>query len=143
MDARRLDRELIDYLFVLHDHVHGELKSMLRELELTDAQAGALWRLTGEPPMTARRLAEVLNCDASTATSMIDRLERQGLVSREPHPTDRRAKIVRLTLEGCTLRDRVIRHAVERSPFARLDEESRRRLHALLRQASTHDQEAS
>ncbi|MFF3243782.1 MarR family winged helix-turn-helix transcriptional regulator [Streptomyces sp. NPDC002870] len=70
---------------------------------------------------------------------MIDRLEKlekHGLVRRVTHPTDRRAKIVQLTPQGCELRDRVIRHTAERSPFARLDHDSRLRLHALFREAA-------
>ncbi|MEU9603205.1 MarR family transcriptional regulator [Streptomyces sp. NPDC048057] len=136
VDRERVDRELIDYLFVLGDEVQGELKRLLRDLELTDAQADALWRLSGESEMTARRLADRLHCDASTATAMVDRLEKHGLVRRIPHPTDRRAKLLQLTPEGCALRDRVIRHTVEHSPFARLDEDGRMRLHALLREAA-------
>ncbi|MFI6502361.1 MarR family winged helix-turn-helix transcriptional regulator [Nonomuraea typhae] len=143
MDDTPIDRQLIDYLFVLHNQVHTQLKSLLRELELTDAQADALWRLSGEPDMTARRLADALACDASSATAMIDRLEKHGLVSREPHPADRRAKILRLTPEGCALRDRLIRHAIEHSPFARLDDAGRRRLHALLHQAATGQEDTS
>ncbi|WP_348542095.1 MarR family winged helix-turn-helix transcriptional regulator [Streptomyces sp. MAA16] len=73
-------------------------------------------------------------CDASTATAMIDRLGRRGLVRRVPHPTDRRAKVIQLTPEGCALRDRVIQHTTEHSPFAHLGRESRQRLHALLRE---------
>nr|WP_282916618.1 MarR family transcriptional regulator [Streptomyces varsoviensis] len=83
-----------------------------------------------------RRLADRLGCDASTATSMIDRLEKRGLVRRVPHPTDRRVKVVQLTEEGCALRDGVIRHSAEHSPFARLDRDSRLRLHALLREVA-------
>ncbi|MET9860692.1 MarR family transcriptional regulator [Streptomyces smyrnaeus] len=56
----------------------------------------------------------------TTATSMIDRLEKRGLVRRVPHPVDRRAKVIQLT--------------TEHSPFARLDHESRLRLHTLLRE---------
>lgn len=136
VDAAHVNRDLIDYLFALHGQIHSELKELLRDLELTDAQAGALWRLSGEPEMTARRLAQLLNCDASTATSMVDRLERLGLVHRIPHPSDRRAKLLQLTPQGCALRDRVIQHAIERSPFARLDDHGRLQLHALLREAA-------
>ncbi|GAA1299311.1 hypothetical protein GCM10009579_79340 [Streptomyces javensis] len=136
VDDAHLDQDLIGYLFALRDQVQAELKVLLRELELTDAQADALWRLSGEREMTARRLADRLNCDASTATSMIDRLEKHGLVRRVPHPTDRRAKIVQLTPRGCELRERVIRHTAERSPFARLDHDSRLRLHSLFREAA-------
>ncbi|MER5252663.1 MarR family transcriptional regulator [Streptomyces sp. NPDC002855] len=134
MDDRQLTEELYDCLFAIRAQVHGELKELAREAGLTDTQTDALWRLSRGREMTARRLADLLQCDASTATSMIDRLEKRGLVRRVPHPIDRRAKVIQLTPEGCALRDRVIRHTVEHSPFALLDHESRLRLHALLRE---------
>lgn len=137
MDDTQLTRDLIAYLFALRDQVQAELKVLLRELELTDTQAHALWQLSDEAgPMTARRLADRLNCDASTATSLIDRLEGHGLVQRTPHPGDRRAKILQLTPRGCALRDRVVQYTAKRSPFARLDRDSQLRLHALLGEAA-------
>nr|WP_055502045.1 MarR family transcriptional regulator [Nonomuraea pusilla] len=135
MDDQQLNEQLHDCLFAIRAQVHAELKELAREAGLTDTQTDALWRLSRGPEMTARRLADRLQCDASTATSMIDRLERRGLVRRVPHPTDRRVKVIQLTPEGCALRDRVIQHTTEHSPFARLDHESRLRLHELLRQA--------
>ncbi|MEV7969163.1 MarR family transcriptional regulator [Sphaerisporangium sp. NPDC088356] len=134
MDDRQLTEELYDCLFAIRTQVHAELKELARDAGLTDTQADALWRLSRGQEMTARRLAELLQCDASTATSMIDRLEKRGLVRRVPHPIDRRAKVIQLTPEGCALRDRVIQHTTEHSPFALLDHESRLRLHALLRE---------
>ena len=134
VDDARLNEQLIDYLFAIRTQVHGELKDLARQAGLTDTQTDVLWRLSREEEMTARRLADRLQCDASTATSMIDRLEKRGLVRRVPHPGDRRAKIIQLTPQGCDLRDRVMEHTTEHSPFARLDRESRLRLHALLRE---------
>ncbi len=136
MDDARLNEELTDCLFAVRTQVHAELRDLAREVGLTDTQTDVLWRLSRGHKMTARRLADRLGCDASTATSMIDRLEKRGLVRRVPHPTDRRAKVVQLTEEGCALRDRVIRHSAEHSPFARLDRDSRLRLHALLREVA-------
>ncbi|MFD7662900.1 MarR family winged helix-turn-helix transcriptional regulator [Streptomyces sp. NPDC059788] len=136
MDDARLNEELIDSLFAIRTQVHAELRDLAREVGLTDTQTDVLWRLSREQEMTARRLADRLQCDASTATSMIDRLEKRGLVRRVPHPTDRRAKVIQLTDEGCALRDRVIRHSAGHSPFARLDRASRLRLHALLREVT-------
>ncbi|WP_128381749.1 MarR family winged helix-turn-helix transcriptional regulator [Streptomyces cavernae] len=135
MDDRQLNEELHDCLFAIRAQVHTELKELAREAGLTDTQTDALWRLSRGQEMTARRLADRLQCDASTATSMIDRLEKRGLVRRVPHPTDRRVKVIQLTSMGCALRDRVIQHTTEHSPFVRLDQESRLRLLALLRQA--------
>ncbi|MFC9219251.1 MarR family winged helix-turn-helix transcriptional regulator [Streptomyces hygroscopicus] len=136
MDDARLNEELIDCLFAIRTEVHSELKGLAREAGLTDTQTDVLWRLSRGDEMTARRLSDLLQCDASTATSMIDRLEKRGLVRRVPHPTDRRAKVIQLTPEGCALRDRVIAHTTRHSPFARLDRESRLRLHALLREVN-------
>ncbi|WP_019357935.1 MarR family winged helix-turn-helix transcriptional regulator [Streptomyces sp. AA1529] len=136
MDDAQLNEELLDCLFAIRTQVHGELKGLAREAGLTDTQTDVLWRLSRGDEMTARRLSDLLHCDASTATSMIDRLEKRGLVRRVPHPTDRRAKVVQLTPEGCALRDRVIEHTTRHSPFAHLDHESRLRLHSLLREVN-------
>lgn len=140
METEDLDRELINHLFALRDRVKAELKTVLPELGLTDAQTDALWRLSDGPEITARRLAERLQCDASTATSMVDRLEKHGLVRRIPHPSDRRVKLLQLTSQGCELRDRVIRHAVETSPFGGLDRDARLRLRSLFREAAQHEE---
>ncbi|MFD4260966.1 MarR family winged helix-turn-helix transcriptional regulator [Streptomyces sp. NPDC058534] len=137
VDDTRLNEELIDCLFAIRTQIGSELKELAREAGLTDTQTDVLWRLSREEEMTARRLADRLQCDASTATSMVDRLEKRALVRRVPHPTDRRVKVIQLTDAGCALRDRVIEHTTLHSPFARLDRESRLRLHALLLEVVT------
>jgi DNA-binding MarR family transcriptional regulator len=51
-------------------------------------------------PQTQRELAERLSADPPYVTLMVDDLEKLGLVRRQPHPTDRRAKLVELTASG-------------------------------------------
>ncbi|MER8186081.1 MarR family transcriptional regulator [Kitasatospora sp. NPDC094015] len=51
-------------------------------------------------PMPMRTLAELLACDASNVTGIIDRLEARDLVRREADPADRRVKLVLLTETG-------------------------------------------
>ncbi|WP_232247421.1 MarR family winged helix-turn-helix transcriptional regulator [Kitasatospora azatica] len=51
-------------------------------------------------PMPMRTLAELLACDASNVTGIVDRLESRGLLRRESDPADRRVKLVLLTAEG-------------------------------------------
>lgn len=53
-----------------------------------------------EGPMSATRLAEATGLSAAATTSMIDRLERKGLVRRGKHETDRRQVIVEMTKDG-------------------------------------------
>lgn len=48
---------------------------------------------------TPGALAVHLEISSASVTKLIDRLERGGHVTREPHPTDRRALVIRITPE--------------------------------------------
>jgi DNA-binding MarR family transcriptional regulator len=80
----------------------------MRRREVTDAvglsfgRTRAIRRLAKQP-MSMRELADALVIDPPNATTLVDDLERQGLVTRGPHPTDRRAKLVELTKQGKAL----------------------------------------
>jgi DNA-binding MarR family transcriptional regulator len=50
--------------------------------------------------MTLTELAEANGVDAPYATLIVDKLEAHGLVERQPHPDDRRRKLVTLTSAG-------------------------------------------
>lgn len=54
----------------------------------------------GGEALTQRELARRMPSDPSTVRAMLVLLERQGLVRREPHPTDARARTVALTAAG-------------------------------------------
>ena len=76
-----------------------------RRREVTDAlgmtfgRTRAIRRLARQP-MSMRELADALGIDPPNATVVVDDLEAQGLVRRQPHPTDRRAKVVEATRKG-------------------------------------------
>jgi DNA-binding MarR family transcriptional regulator len=74
----------------------------LRPLELTFARFELLMLLhfsrAGALPMVT--IGQRLQVHPTSVTSAVDRLERQALVTRAPHPTDRRTKLVTLTDEG-------------------------------------------
>lgn len=53
--------------------------------------------------MSQRALADLVGVEGPSMVSMLDRLEREGLVTRAPSPTDRRVKLVHLTDAGTTL----------------------------------------
>ena len=57
---------------------------------------------SGEP-MSQRALADLVGVEGPSMVSMLDRLEREGLVTRAPSPTDRRVKLVHLTEAGTAL----------------------------------------
>jgi DNA-binding MarR family transcriptional regulator len=66
-------------------------------------------------PMRMRELAALLVVDPPNLTTLVDDLERSGLVERQPHPTDRRVKLVVATPEGAALARRA-EEVLERPP---------------------------
>ena len=56
--------------------------------------------ISGSRPIAA--LGQQLGLTPSTMTGLVDRLEEQGYLRREAHPSDRRATILRLTRKGET-----------------------------------------
>lgn len=72
-------------------------------LGLTPARMHLLWELGQRGPVTQRVLAEALKVTARAVTGLVDALVAQGLVTREAHPSDRRATLVTLTPRGETL----------------------------------------
>lgn len=68
----------------------------------TDLTPGALKVLLvlADGPRPMRELVETFKHDPSYLTGVVDLLERLGVARREPHPTDRRAKVVAVTERG-------------------------------------------
>jgi DNA-binding MarR family transcriptional regulator len=64
-----------------------------------------------------RELAGLLGMDPPNLTTLVDDLESSGLVERQPHPTDRRVKLVVATPEGAALARRANK-VLERPPAA-------------------------
>jgi MarR family transcriptional regulator, organic hydroperoxide resistance regulator len=82
---------------------HRLLAALDRRLEplgLTAGEINALACMGEGEPRALRDLVEATGQRASTLTGVVDRLERRGLVARQPHPTDRRAFQVAPTPDG-------------------------------------------
>jgi DNA-binding MarR family transcriptional regulator len=65
--------------------------------------------------LTLRALGDVIGTDAPATTVIVNDLEERGLVVRETHPEDKRAKQVTLTAEGRKLL-RVARAVNDKAP---------------------------
>ncbi|WP_033328632.1 MarR family winged helix-turn-helix transcriptional regulator [Streptomyces yerevanensis] len=127
------ERELCGLVNGLAQQIADHVRERAVTLGLTAAQATALRELTG--PMTMRELAERMSCEPSNATFVVDKLEKQGLVERHAHPTDRRAKLLILNAEGTALRERLLELLAQDSPLAGLTPQQQRVLQDLLEQA--------
>jgi DNA-binding MarR family transcriptional regulator len=67
-------------------------------LGVTETQA--ISALTVHGDRGQHELAADLGLSSGASTALVDRLERQGIAERYPHPTDRRRTYVRLTDAG-------------------------------------------
>jgi DNA-binding MarR family transcriptional regulator len=74
----------------------------LADQGLSRSRAEVIWRLQRAGPATQRELNDALRCTPRNVTGLVDALEAAGLVSRSPHPSDRRATVVSLTRQGMT-----------------------------------------
>jgi DNA-binding MarR family transcriptional regulator len=81
---------------------------------VTPAYLGVLMSLWNEDGLNVVELGRRAGLEPSTMTGLLDRMERDGIVVRQPHPDDRRAQRVSLTNEGTRLRQPVL-DAVERT----------------------------
>jgi DNA-binding MarR family transcriptional regulator len=68
-----------------------------RLLGLGEGEVLAIQHLARAGRMTPSQLGSVLRLSSGGATALVQRLERQGHVAREPHPHDRRSVLLRLT----------------------------------------------
>lgn len=103
IDRRALDKNLGLRLRRAHGAVQRHFSEHFAELGLTQKQVSVLW-LTGDHPDLAQTdLAAALDMDRATTMALVHGLEKRGLVSRSPSPTDGRRIAFRLTGGGETL----------------------------------------
>ena len=67
---------------------------------LTPARTHLIWEVHRRGPCTQQTLAGALGVSPRNVTGLVDGLVTTGFVTREAHPTDRRATLVTLTAHG-------------------------------------------
>ena len=113
----------------------GAVRQHSRELETASAEA-QVWMLAAiaeTPEITVSRLSRALSIHVSTASNLLDKLAKRGLVERLRSDDDRRAVRLRITPAGQAVLDRAPRPAsgliidalgrMSRESLARLDED--------------------
>jgi DNA-binding MarR family transcriptional regulator len=105
-----------------------------QETGLPLAPLRALLVLPLHETISMRQLARHLGCDNSYVTPLVDALESRGLAVRQPHPTDRRVKVIVLTDKGQELAERAqLADTAPPAAFASLSEAEIGTLRDLLR----------
>ena len=129
--------QLADLLHGLTRQLRRGQADALAPLGLTPAQGRAL-RLIGRgedgAPLRMTELADQLGIVPRSVTTVVDALEKAGLVRREIDPRNRRAILLHLTDRGATVRDdlRQARRRAAAELFAPLEPADRKALGDLL-----------
>lgn len=92
-----LDQRIPFLLSQLGAHVADDFKRQLAPLGVHPRMNAVLVALAGSDGQSQRELSARLGVHRNVMVSLIDTLEAQGLVTRMPHPNDRRAFAVTLT----------------------------------------------
>jgi DNA-binding MarR family transcriptional regulator len=108
--------------FWIHRVYQASRNEMFREFrehgeELTPEQWALLIRLWERDEQTQSELSEATFRDPPTISRILDGMEARGLLKRTVHPSDARARILRLTPAGRALRKKlvpVVQRIVER-----------------------------
>lgn len=125
--------------------LYGAMSDLIRVYQFRDrdricchdvsvSQCYALEAVVRQGGMTLNDLAAHLYLDKSTASRIVDSLERKGYMTRIPHPSDRRAVLLEPTAAGRDLYHRIEGDilAEERSLLAGFDPEIRRAMTSLI-----------
>jgi DNA-binding MarR family transcriptional regulator len=110
-------------------------------LQLGEADVLLTLRRSGEPyRLSPTALSESMLISTGAMTNRLDKLEARGLVTREPHPSDRRSLEIRLTPKGRKLVDEVVGGHVEneREMLSVLSDREREQLTRITRKLLAH-----
>lgn len=83
---------------IIQSAVDGALKP--HGLTFARYEALVLLSFARRASLPMRVMGERLQLHPTSVTNIVDRLERDGLVKRVPHPTDRRTTLVEITDDG-------------------------------------------
>lgn len=106
-------KEALDLLLLITLLLHRDATSTLGERGLTPARAAVLWHVRRIGPCLQRELANAMDVSPRNVTGLVDGLVADDLVTREPHPQDRRATLVTLTRRGAAVVRRMEREQEE------------------------------
>lgn len=136
LDFASVPHEALVNLWWTATLMRRQARRFFREHDLSEADFNALMVLRhSRTALSQQELSERLLVDKANVTGVIDRLETQGLVQREPDPDDRRRYQLGLTRAGRQRVDAIDPryHTMVTQVMAGLDERECRRLIDLTR----------
>jgi DNA-binding MarR family transcriptional regulator len=91
---------VLEAILYLYTESRRLTKELARQVDLTGPQLTVLKMLEGMGDISLSELSERIRAQNSTVTGIIDRMEREGLVTRARSTEDRRVIKIKLTDKG-------------------------------------------
>jgi DNA-binding MarR family transcriptional regulator len=125
------------FFFRLWRASHTRIAEKLEGIGLTPASFAVLNLTSKRGAAIQQEIGKAIGIDPSTMVALLDGLEADGLITRRPHPDDRRAREVAITAKGRRKleRGRKLNGEVEDEVLRGLSRQERKRLLELLRKA--------
>ncbi|UGT44601.1 MarR family transcriptional regulator [Nocardia yamanashiensis] len=140
MVNRPLNSRGVFLLSQLGHHVAYRFTERLARLDLEPSHFAVLSHLADTDGRSQQELADLLRVHRNAMVGLVDELEQRALVTRRPHPVDRRAHAVHLTDHAraalATIQSEA--DALESEILRPLDESERSALIPLLHRIAAH-----
>jgi DNA-binding MarR family transcriptional regulator len=134
-NARKLDQKIYQLMSQAFIRLDMADQQLMKRYGLTMTQSWALVHIEDVEGRSLSELARLLMCDKSNVTSIVDKLEDEGLAVRNRGKAgDRRYTRVVLTEQGQRLRQSIIaaREHLVRERFLPLNDQDRQQLYEAL-----------
>ncbi|QBC26417.1 MarR family transcriptional regulator [Methylomonas sp. LW13] len=106
-DSKQWPYEVLKQFRLIFKAVQQHSQWVETHCGVTSAQLWALWELSKTPGLKVTELAKTMSIHHSTASNMLDKLAKKGLILRERVSEDQRVVTVTLTQEGIELLNQV------------------------------------
>ena len=100
MDRCRDEIPAIGMMGIVMHKMMNRAQEMYQEFDLNKSQAGVLFTLHRSDSMSQKELAARLNVTPPSITASIQKMERDGYLTRHPDPKDQRVMRLSLTEKG-------------------------------------------
>jgi DNA-binding MarR family transcriptional regulator len=113
LDRDTLEHELLEEMTGWSKRDRGGIFKTWHRHALSLVHLNVLTALETEGPLAMKRLAELMDVSDASATGIVDRMEKRGLVERRHGTTDRRVVLVHPTSAGVQVFSEMAAHRRE------------------------------
>jgi DNA-binding MarR family transcriptional regulator len=112
--------------------LHG--REVLSRHHLSPPQFEIMTAIYFEGEISQNEMPKRLHLAKSTISSLLDRLEKQGMISKKKIPSDKRIAVIRLTFKGANVIEQVIekRREILKALTSQLSEKQRKEFNEII-----------